>query len=191
MDRSESLRHTKWDSKYHLVFIPKFRRKTPYRQLTAHLGDVLRTNDNGRAAPAHSHFKESNMSQNKHFAAIGRLLLASLFILSGFSKIGAPEAKQGYIASVGLPVPMLAYLAAIVAELGDGILLMVGYRARVVSLILAAFTVVTAPFFHRSFGDQNQMIHFLKNIAIAGGLLQIAAFGAGSVSLDARRLATA
>lgn len=130
------------------------------------------------------------MSQNNHYAAIGRLLLASIFMLSGFSKLGAPEATQGYIASVGLPVPMLAYLAAIVAEVGGGILLVVGYRARVVSLLLAAFTVATALFFHRDFGDQNQMIHFLKNIAIAGGLLQIAAFGAGSFSLDARRLAT-
>ena len=131
------------------------------------------------------------MSQTNHYAAVGRLLLASLFILSGFSKIGASEATQGYIASVGMPAPMLAYLAAIVVELGGGILLVVGYRARVVSLLLAAFTVVAALFFHRNFGDQNQMIHFLKNIAIAGGLLQIAAFGAGSLSLDARRLATA
>lgn len=69
-------------------------------------------------------------------------MLASLFILSGFSKIGASEATQGYIASVGMPAPMLAYLAAIVVELGGGILLVVGYRARVVSLLLAAFTVV-------------------------------------------------
>ncbi|WP_285409876.1 DoxX family protein [Variovorax sp. efr-133-TYG-130] len=130
------------------------------------------------------------MSQNNYYAVIGRLLLASIFILSGFGKISAPEATQGYIASVGLPVPMLAYLAAIVAELGGGILLVVGYRARLVSLLLATFTVVTALFFHRNFGDQNQMMHFMKNIAIAGGLLQIAAFGAGSLSLDARRLAT-
>ena len=84
---------------------------------------------------------------------------------------------------------MLSYLAAIVIELGGGILLAIGYRARVVSLLLAVFTVVAALIFHRNFGDQNQMIHFLKNIAIAGGLLQIAAFGAGSFSLDARRLA--
>ena len=130
------------------------------------------------------------MSQNNHYAAIDRLLLASIFVLSGFSKISAPEATQGYIASVGLPVPMLANLAAIVAELGGGILLVVGYHARVVSLLLAAFTVVTALFFHRNFGDQNQMMHFLKNIAIAGGLLQITAFGADRFSLDARRLAT-
>jgi putative oxidoreductase len=130
------------------------------------------------------------MSQNNHYAAIGRLLLASLFLISGFSKIIAPEATQGYIASVGLPAPMLSYLAAIVVELGGGVLLVVGYRARVVSMLMAAFTVVTALFFHRHFGDQNQMIHFLKNIAIAGGLMQVAAFGAGSFSLDGRRLAT-
>jgi putative oxidoreductase len=81
---------------------------------------------------------------------------------------------------------MLSYLLAIVAELGGGILLLVGYRARVISLAMAIFAVVTALVFHHNFADQNQMIHFLKNFAIAGGLLQVAAFGAGAFSLDER-----
>jgi putative oxidoreductase len=131
------------------------------------------------------------MSQTNLFAAVGRLLIAVMFILSGFGKIGAPEATQGYIASVGLPVPMLSYLLAIVVELGGGILLLIGFQTRIVSLVIAAFTFATALFFHNNFADQNQMIHFLKNIAIVGGLLQVAAFGAGSLSLDARRLRTA
>jgi putative oxidoreductase len=122
-----------------------------------------------------------------YLSSVGRVLLALIFILSGIGKIAAPEATQGYIASVGIPFPMLAYLAAIVAEVGGGALLLLGYKARLVSLLLAAFTVVAGLLFHSNFGDQNQMIHFLKNLAIAGGLLQVAAFGAGALSLDARR----
>jgi putative oxidoreductase len=127
------------------------------------------------------------MTTTPYLSSVGRVLLALIFILSGIGKIGAPEATQGYIASVGMPVPMLAYLAAIVAEVGGGVLLLLGYRARLVSLLLAAFTVVVGLLFHSNLGDQNQMIHFLKNLAIAGGLLQVAAFGAGTLSLDARR----
>ena len=127
------------------------------------------------------------MAAIPHLSSVGRVLLALIFILSGIGKIGAPEATQGYIASVGIPIPTLAFLAAIVAEVGGGALLLVGYRARLVSLLLAAFTVATALLFHSNFGDQNQMIHFLKNLAIAGGLLQVAAFGAGMLSLDSRR----
>ncbi|MER8844499.1 DoxX family protein [Mesorhizobium australicum] len=131
------------------------------------------------------------MSQTNLFAAVGRLLLAILFILSGLGKLAAPEAMQGYIASVGLPLPMLSYLLAIVVEVCGGLLLLVGYQTRIASLALGAFTLVAAVFFHGNFADQNQMIHFLKSIAIIGGLLQVAAFGAGGLSLDARRLRTA
>jgi putative oxidoreductase len=128
------------------------------------------------------------MPQTNTIAALGRLLLALLFIFSGLGKIMAPEGTQGYIASVGLPLPMLSYLLAIVVEIGGGILLVLGFQTRIVSLVLAAFTLATALVFHNNFGDQNQMIHFLKNISIVGGLLQVTAFGAGSFSLDARRL---
>jgi putative oxidoreductase len=120
-------------------------------------------------------------------AIVGRLLIAIIFIMSGFGKIGAPDATQGYIASAGLPAPMLAYIGAIIVELGGGILLLVGYRTRLVATIMALFTIVAGLFFHHAFGDQNQTIHFLKNLAMAGGLLQVAAFGAGAYSLDSRR----
>jgi putative oxidoreductase len=123
-----------------------------------------------------------------HFVpALGRLLIAALFLLSGVGKIAAPAATQGYIASAGLPFPHVAYLIAIVVEVGGGLLLIAGFHTRVVALALAAFTFATAITFHTAFGDQNQMIHFMKNVAIVGGLLQVAAFGAGSLSLDARR----
>jgi putative oxidoreductase len=119
-------------------------------------------------------------------AAIGRLLIAVIFIMSGLGKIADPTGTQGYIASAGLPVPLLAYLTAIVVEVGGGILLVVGYQTRIVALVMAAFTLAAALGFHNNFADQNQMIHFLKNIAMMGGLLQVVAFGAGAFSLDGR-----
>jgi putative oxidoreductase len=122
-------------------------------------------------------------------AVTGRILLATLFLLSGVGKIAAPAATQGFIASVGIPAPALAYFAATAIEVGGGLLLVLGYRTRAVAALLAVFTVMTALFFHHNFGDQNQMIHFLKNIAITGGLLQVVAFGAGAYSIDARRTA--
>jgi len=90
-----------------------------------------------------------------------------------------------------LPVPPLAFVMAVLTELGGGLLLLSGYRARTVSLAMAVFCVVTALFFHHNFADQNQMIHFLKNVMMAGGLLQITYFGAGAFSLDARARRTA
>ena len=129
--------------------------------------------------------------QTSALAATGRLFLASLFVLSGLSKIAAPVMTQAYIASAGLPVPMLVYAAAILVEVGGGVLLLIGYQARIVALALTAFTLVAAVAFHANFGDQNQMIHFLKNVAIAGGLLQVAAFGAGALSVDGRRFRAA
>ncbi|HEY4074046.1 MAG TPA: DoxX family protein [Herbaspirillum sp.] len=132
----------------------------------------------------------NSTSPNNNQAAIalaGRLLIAIIFLLSGFGKITAPEATQGYIASVGMPAPLLAYIGAVIVELGGGILLLIGYRVRVVAAIMAIFTVIAALFFHHAFGDQNQMVHFLKNLAIAGGLLQVVAFGAGAFSIDSRR----
>ncbi|QQZ40202.1 DoxX family protein [Pseudomonas sp. SK3(2021)] len=124
---------------------------------------------------------------NASISLIGRVLLSAIFILSGFSKIAAPAAMVGYIQSVGLPFPPLALGIAIAVELGGGLLLIAGYRTRLVALGLAVFSVATALAFHNNLGDQNQFIHFFKNIAMAGGLLQVVAFGAGRFSLDARR----
>lgn len=118
---------------------------------------------------------------------IGRVLLSAIFILSGFSKLAAPAMMVGYIGSVGLPFPQLALAVAIIVEIGGGLALIAGYRTRTVAAVLAVFSVFTAVAFHNALGDQNQFIHFFKNIAMAGGLLQVVAFGAGRFSLDARR----
>ena len=122
---------------------------------------------------------------------VGRILIASIFVLSGIGKISAPDATQAYIAAMGLPAPQLGFLVAVIVELGGGVLLLVGYRTRIVALVLAAFCVVTALVFHHALGDQNQMNHFLKNFAIAGGLLQLAAFGPGRFAFGSRVAAKA
>ena len=124
----------------------------------------------------------------KAIPLVGRVLLAAIFVLSGVGKIFAPEATQGYIAHAGLPFPQLAFLGAVLIEVAGGLLLAVGYKTRLAAIVLAVFSVATALIFHGAIGDQNQFIHLLKNLAIAGGLLQVVAFGAGPLSLDARPL---
>jgi putative oxidoreductase len=117
--------------------------------------------------------------------AAGRFLMGTIFLVSGLGKLAAPAVTLGYIQSAGLPLPQLALAAAISVEVGGSLLLIAGYRARLVALVLALFSVATALAFHTAFSDQNQMIHFLKNVAMAGGLLQVVAFGAGGLSFDA------
>ena len=117
---------------------------------------------------------------------IGRILLATIFVLSGFGKLMAPAATIGYIESSGLPFATLGLAIAITVELGGGLLLAAGYKTRLVAAVLAGFSIVTGLAFHHAIGDQNQMIHLLKNFAMAGGLLQVVAFGAGAYSIDNR-----
>lgn len=123
----------------------------------------------------------------RYVPLLGRLLLAAIFLISGFGKLTSAEGTIGYIAAAGLPAPQLAYAVALLVELGGGLLLVLGYQTRLAALALAVFTLATAFGFHANFADQNQMIHFLKNIAITGGLLQVVAFGAGGLSFDRRR----
>lgn len=118
---------------------------------------------------------------------LGRVLIAAIFLLSGVSKITAPAMMIGYIQSVGLPFPTLGLVIAVAVEIGGGALLVLGYRTRIVAAVLAIFSIATALAFHNNLADQNQFIHFFKNVAMAGGLLQVVAFGAGRFSLDARR----
>src|SRR6266850_4061612 len=127
---------------------------------------------------------------NKQYAVLatfGRLLIAAIFLVSGLGKIANPQMTQGYIASAGLPLPLLEYVTAVAIELAGGALLIVGFQTRIVGIVMAIFTVAAALSFHHNLADQNQMAHFLKNIAITGGLLQVVALGAGSFSIDGRR----
>jgi putative oxidoreductase len=119
-----------------------------------------------------------------YLAFVGRILIGLPFAMSGFGKLAAYGPTTAMIGAVGLPFPPLAFVVAVAVELGGGLLLVLGYRVRPVALALAAFSLATAISFHGNFADQNQMIHFLKNVMIAGGLLQIAAFGAGAISIE-------
>ena len=118
----------------------------------------------------------------------GRLLLGGIFLMSGLSKLTAYTGVTAAISGAGLPFAPLGFAVAVLVEIGLGVLLLIGYRVRPVALSLAIWCLVTAIFFHSNFADQNAMIHFFKNFAIIGGLLQVAAFGPGKMSLDARRL---
>ncbi|QDE39050.1 DoxX family protein [Luteibacter pinisoli] len=121
------------------------------------------------------------------FSLIGRVLMCSLFIVSGIGKVAAPGATKAYIVSAGLPLPDLAYLAAVAVELGLGTLLLLGFKTKWVAALMALFTLATAFTFHAHFNDPNQQVHFLKNLSIAGGLVQFAIWGAGAWSLDGLR----
>ena len=127
------------------------------------------------------------MSTTRYLPFAGRLMIGLPFAMSGFGKLAAYGATTGMISAAGLPLPPLAFAVAVAVELGGGLLLVAGYRVRLVAGVLAVFALATAISFHSNFADQNQMIHFLKNVMMAGGLLQIVAFGAGALSFDTRR----
>ena len=130
------------------------------------------------------------MTDNTRYApAIGRILIGGIFAMSGLTKAFAYTATTAMIAAVGLPLPSLGWAVALAVEIGLGTLLLLGFRVRPIAAALVLWCLVTAVFFHRDFADQNMMIHFLKNLMVAGGLLQIVHFGAGAFSLDARRAA--
>lgn len=113
----------------------------------------------------------------------GRLLLATLFLLSGLSKLGGGYAAIAqYMHSVGVPGALLPLVMA--TEIGGGLAIIAGWQTRIVAFLLAGFTLLSAAFFHNNFSDQMQMIMFLKNVSIAGGFLILVANGAGALSLD-------
>ncbi|MDO8887543.1 MAG: DoxX family protein [Hydrogenophaga sp.] len=134
-----------------------------------------------------------NALQNP-FALLARLLLAALFLPAGISKISGFAGTAGYIGSVGLPMPELGAAIAIAVEVLGGIALIVGFGTRWAALALAVFTLVASFFFHAYWAlpaeqQMMQQLMFMKNIGVVGGLLALAAFGAGAFSLDARRKA--
>lgn len=110
-------------------------------------------------------------------ALAGRVCLSAIFLISGVGKLTSPQATIDAIASVGLPFPGLGLVLAIGVELLCGAALAIGFKVRWAAGLLAAFTVITAVFFHSAFADPNQFTHFLKNIAITGGLLYVIAPG--------------
>ena len=127
------------------------------------------------------------MNATRYLPFIGRLFIGLPFMVSGLSKLAAYGATTALIASAGLPLPPpLAYAGAVTVEIGCGLLIILGYQTRIVAVVLALFCLATAVFFHTDLADPNQTFHFIKNLVMTGGLLQVVANGAGAISIDNR-----
>jgi putative oxidoreductase len=113
---------------------------------------------------------------------LGRIMMSAIFIQGGINKALAPAATMGYFGKLGLPMPGAAYALTLAIEIGAGVLFLVGFRARLTGLVLAAWCIATAFAAHYHPGDAPQMIHFMKNVCMAGGFLQVVAFGSGRLS---------
>lgn len=125
------------------------------------------------------------MNQLQAFSALlGRLFLAMIFIQSGLSKMSDYAATQGYMDAMGVSSALLPLVIAL--EVVGGIAIVIGFKARLVALAMAGFSLLSALLFHTNFSDQTQTIMLMKNIAIAGGFLMIVAHGAGAYALDNR-----
>lgn len=117
---------------------------------------------------------------------IARIMLGHIFLIAGLQKIAGYEGTQGYMESAGLPGMLLPLV--ILVEVGGGLAIIAGWQAKLAAIALALFTLVAAVIFHNNFSDQMQTILFMKNIAITGGLLLLAVYGAGGYSVDNRRI---
>lgn len=122
---------------------------------------------------------------------VGRVFLALIFVISGFGKIASFSGVAGYMASKGLPAPQLLLVLAILIEAGGGLMLILGWQARLAALAIFLFVIPTTLIFHNFWAVdaaqfQNQMNHFLKNVCILGGLLYVMAYGPGPLSLDSK-----
>ena len=115
-------------------------------------------------------------------APLGRVLISMMFLTSGISKISGYAATQGYMEAMGVPGALLPLVIAV--EVLGGLAVMLGWHTRIAAFLLAGFTLLSGILFHANFGDQMQMIMFMKNLAIAGGFLMIVSLGGGAYALD-------
>jgi len=122
----------------------------------------------------------------KFITLIGRILISQIFLASGFGKITGFSGTQKYMAAYGMPFTAFFAICAIILEIGGGLSVLLGYKARWGAVALMVFLIPTTLIFHTNFSDQMQVIQFMKNIAILGGLFMVAGFGAGDMSLDER-----
>lgn len=120
---------------------------------------------------------------------VSRILLATLFVMFGWSKLTGFSGTVGYMAHVGAPAPMLSAIIAVVMEFGVGILIVLGFYTRPLAVLLAIYTIGTALIGHRfwtmtGMDQMENMINFYKNVSIAGGLIALAVAGPGRLSID-------
>ncbi|WP_372016737.1 DoxX family protein [Pseudoxanthomonas sp. 10H] len=129
---------------------------------------------------------------NHLYALLGRIGLSLIFITSGWSKLDAYAGTQQYMDAMGVPAALLPLVIAL--EIGGGLAVLAGAFTRSAALTLAVFSLAAGVLFHADLADQNQFIHLMKNVALGGGFLMLAAHGAGAFSIDAwrrdRRLST-
>jgi putative oxidoreductase len=126
---------------------------------------------------------------NNVLLLLGRILIAAIFIVSGFGKLTNIGGTAGYFDSLGLPVPVLTAWVVALLEFVGGLAVLVGFQTRIAAVALALFTLAATFIAHLDLGDQMQMIMFLKNLAIVGGFLAFVAYGPGSLSVEGRRAA--
>jgi putative oxidoreductase len=126
------------------------------------------------------------LQDSAYLTLVGRLLLGLIFLVSGINKIADPHGTQQYMTMMGMTsMTTLFYIGAVAIELGGSLSLLLGYRARIGGWLLFLFLIPTTLIFHTHLSDQNQFIHFLKNLSMMGGLLYVAQYGAGRYSMDA------
>jgi putative oxidoreductase len=119
-------------------------------------------------------------------ALVGRALMCAIFIESGLGKLMAPTSYIAAMGHFGLPLPWLAYGVAVAVEIVGGFAILVGFRIRIVAAVIAVYCVATAFIAHDDPGNQEQMINFMKNICMAGGFMQLVAWGGGRYVVSGR-----
>jgi len=132
-----------------------------------------------------------NPAGQSNMMLVGRVMVSAIFLVFGIRKLIAVAGTAGYFAKLGFPMPEVMAWVAILIEVGGGALLLLGWQTRRIAWLLIAFTVIATLMAHRYWEFDaaqyaNQMTHFFKNVAMVGGLLYIAAFGAGALSVDGR-----
>ena len=126
------------------------------------------------------------MWDSANLTLIGRVLLGLIFLVSAVNKLADPQGTQQYMTMMGMTwMTTWFYIGAVAVELGGSLSLLLGYRAKAGGWLLFFFMIPTTLIFHTHFADPNQLIHFLKNLSIMGGLLYVAQYGAGRSSMDA------
>ena len=129
----------------------------------------------------------TNAGSQSLWLLVGRIVIGLLFLVAAYNKIKGYGGTVGYFGRLGVPMPAVIAPLIIVFELAAGALLIIGYQTRMVAFAVAVFVTIAALLAHMNFGDANQLNHFLKNLAIAGGCLALFVSGAGSYSVDGGR----
>jgi putative oxidoreductase len=124
---------------------------------------------------------------NSVIVLIGRILLSIIFILAGFGKFADISGTAAYFGMYNMPAPSVLAVVAGLIELLGGLAILVGFQTRIAAYLLAAFCLATALIAHMNWADMMELINFQKNLAMAGGFLVLAVYGAGALSVDARR----